>query len=62
MRSLKAGFATVNVKLQEPGYERVVEVSKRLTVVDPFIILPSEPIYILPTSQFSFSLAHLDID
>ena len=62
LRSLKAGFATVSVKLEEPGYESVKDVSKRLTVVDPFIILPAEPVYILPTSEFGFSLAHLDLD
>ena len=35
--------------------------TKRLTVVDPFIILPAEPVYILPTSEFKFSLAHIDM-
>lgn len=40
------------VKLEEPGYEAVTIVHKKLTVVDPFIILPAEPVYILPTSEF----------
>lgn len=62
IRSLKAGFTTVAVKLEEPGYENVKDVSKRLTVVDPFIILPAEPVYILPTSEFGFTLSHLDMD
>lgn len=62
IRSMKAGFATVAVKLEEPGYEGIKLVTKKLTVVDPFIILPSEPVYILPTSEFPFSLAHLDMD
>ena len=63
IRSMKAGFATVEVKLEEPGYETVVKaVQKKLTVVDPFIILPAEPVYILPTSEFQFSLAHLDME
>ena len=31
-------------------------------MVDPFIILPSEPVYILPTSEFPFQLAHLDME
>lgn len=62
IRSLKAGFATVSVKLEEPGYEGVKIVNKKLTVVDPFIILPAEPVYILPTSEFQFSLAHLDME
>ena len=62
IRSMKAGFSTVVVKLDEPGYENVKLVTKKLTVVDPFIILPAEPIYILPTSEFPFNLAHLDMD
>lgn len=62
IRSMKAGFSTVSVKLEEPGHEAVKLVTKRLTVVDPFIILPAEPVYILPTSEFPFSLAHLDME
>ena len=62
IRSLKAGFATVSVKLEEPGHESVKLVTKKLTVVDPFIILPAEPVYILPTSEFPFSIAHLDME
>ena len=62
IRSMKAGFSTVSVKLEEPGHEAVKLVTKKLTVVDPFIILPAEPVYILPTSEFPFSLAHLDME
>ena len=62
IRSMKAGFASVAVKLEEPGYDKVKMVTKRLTVVDPFIILPAEPVYILPTSEFPFQLAHLDME
>lgn len=62
IRSIKAGFASVAVKLEEPGYEGVKQVTKRLTVVDPFIILPAEPVYIVPTSEFSFALAHLNME
>ena len=52
----------MSVKLEEPGYEAVKIVHKNLTVVDPFIILPAEPVYILPTSEFQFSLAYLDME
>ena len=62
IRSMNAGFANVAVKLEEPGYEKIALVTKKMTVVDPFIILPSEPIYILPTSEFPFTLAHIDMD
>ena len=62
IRSMKAGFAKVSVKLEEPGYDQVTMVSKRLIVVDPFIILPAEPVYILPNSEFRFSLAHIDME
>ena len=59
---MKAGIANVGVKLEELGYESVKLVTKKLTVVDPFIILPTEPVYILPTSEFPFTLAHLDME
>ena len=62
IRSTQPGFAEVAVKLEEPGYELIKRVTKRLTVVDPFIVKPSEPVYILPTSEFQFSLVHLDMD
>jgi hypothetical protein len=62
IRSIKSGFTTIAVKLEEPGYEAITMVLKKLTVVDPFIILPAEPVYILPTSEFQFSIAHLDMD
>ena len=62
IRSMKAGFAEVQVRLEEPGYENILDVTKKLTVVNPFIILPPEPVYILPTSEFQFALAHLDYD
>ena len=59
VRGIKEGHARVSVKLLEPGYEDVNVATIDLTVVNPIVLLPEEPVYILPTSEFSFSLAHL---
>ena len=62
IRSMQVGIAQVSVKLEEPGYENVRIANAKITVVNPFIILPPEAVYICPTSEFQFSLAHLDYD
>ena len=38
------------------------EIYVPLTIVDPFIILPARPAYILPVSPFTFELAHLRME
>jgi hypothetical protein len=44
------GSATVAVKLIEPGYEHIKVATIDLRVMNPIVLLPSEPVYILPTS------------
>lgn len=46
----------MNVKILEPGYENVNDVSVTIMVVDPFIISPQKEIFILPTSKFNYDL------
>ena len=48
--------------MEEPGYENIKDVTKTLIVVDLIMILPSEPVYILPTSEFLFKLVVVDMD
>jgi nuclear pore complex protein Nup210 len=62
LKGVQAGMAEVSVRILEPGYEQVGEVAIRLTVVDPFVLLPPRPAYILPTSPYQFSLAHLRME
>ena len=62
LKGVQAGVAEVSVRILEPGYEQVKEVTIRLTVVDPFVLLPARPAYILPASPFQFSLAHLRME
>lgn len=52
LKGVQAGEAEVSVRIREPGYENVLEVAIRLTVVDPFVLLPPRPAYILPTSPY----------
>lgn len=51
VRSIGAGKAKISVKLIEPGYEATVkEAVTKLTIVEPFVVLPAKEIFILPTS------------
>ena len=51
VRSIGAGKAKISVKLIEPGYETIVkEALTKLTIVEPFVVLPAKEIFILPTS------------
>ena len=62
MHGIKEGKATVTVKLLEPGYEDINMASVVVTVVNPIVILPQEPVYILPASHFFFSLSHYQLE
>ena len=62
LRGVQAGFAEISVEILEPGYSSVEKAKVPLTVVDPFVILPSQPAYILPVSPFKFELAHLRLE
>lgn len=63
VRSVSAGKATISVRLIEPGYENVVKKTQtKLTIVEPFVVLPAREIFILPTSSYQFSLAYLNLN
>jgi len=49
----------VRVTILEPGYEKIQPDQIRIMVVEPFVIEPSRPVYILPTSEYKFNLAKL---
>ena len=71
LRALEVGLTELSVRILEPGYEHVKPAAIKLTIVDPFVILPAdssldaifhgssieEPIRILPNSEFKFKLA-----
>jgi hypothetical protein len=59
VKGVSPGAAVLKVAVIEPGYEHIVPVEVTILVVDPFVIEPKGPIYILPTSQFDFSLFRL---
>lgn len=60
LKGLKTGFALISVRINEPGYEEVLPASVRLTVTEPFIIMPSHTVYLLPTSAYKFHLAKIN--
>ena len=51
-------MAEVSVRIVEPGYDKVPAIEVPLMIVDPFVILPQHPVFILPVSPFKFDLAH----
>lgn len=52
LKGLRTGTATISVKINEPGYEHVQLSQVTLTITEPFIIIPSNTVYLLPTSNF----------
>ena len=59
VRGVSLGKAKIRVRLLEPGYEHLQEQFIELTVIDPFIISPEKAIFIMPLSQYQFSLCNL---
>ena len=56
------GNATLQVTILEPGYETQIKADRiNLSVVEPFIVEPERPVFILPTSQFKFDLSKIMI-
>ena len=51
VKGIEAGSAELSVEILEPVYDKTIQsVQVTLLVVDPFIIEPSKPIFISPTS------------
>lgn len=61
-KGISPGRATIQVTLQEPGYESVRPTSVAITVVHQFVIMPQHEIFMLPASEFQYSLAHQRMD
>lgn len=72
LKALKSGITEIQVKILEPGHDQVAPAAIKLTIVEPFVILPDfdrseqaieNPFgvtpYILPTSEFYFKLSYL---
>ena len=71
MKALKEGTSKLTVRLLARGYEHIKSADITLTIVDPFVIVPNDPVYesaieeyqnqisILPTCQFNFKLQYV---
>lgn len=44
----------------EPGYEQLQPVEVVILVIDPFVIEPQVPQFLLPTTRFDFKLVKLN--
>ena len=51
----------MSVKLSEPGYEEVPLSKVVLTITEPFVVIPQQTVYLLPTSKFQFQLAKVTL-
>jgi hypothetical protein len=54
------GEAKVRVHCLEPGYEQIQPVDVVILVIDPFVIEPQLPQFLLPTTRFDFKLVKLN--
>jgi len=52
IKGVETGTANVKAKLMEEGYETVSPSNILISVIQPFILIPSYPIYVLPHSKF----------
>jgi hypothetical protein len=62
LKGLRTGISTVSVQLIEDGYTEVDKAFINLSVIEPFTLDPNYPVYILPNSEFSFSILKIKID
>jgi hypothetical protein len=54
LKGLKTGSATIQVHINEPGYENIPINIVKLTITEPFAVIPSNTVYLLPTTRFKF--------
>ena len=47
LKGLKTGKSVISVQLMEDGYEQVERANITLSVIEPFTLDPSYPVYIL---------------
>lgn len=45
----------------EEGYEHITKATVYLTITEPFVIIPSHTVYLLPTSRYQFQLAKVSL-
>jgi hypothetical protein len=56
VKGVRTGKANVSAKLLERGYEEVAPATVAIQVIEPFILKPQHPVYVLPNSKFPFSV------
>jgi len=61
LKGLKTGTATISVRISEPGYEHLPTSSVTVTVTEPFVVIPSDTVYLLPTTRYQFKLAKVQL-
>ena len=61
LKGLKSGSATLSVRIMEPGLEDIESAAVSITVTEPFVVIPSNTVYMLPTSKFHFDLAKVSL-
>jgi hypothetical protein len=59
LKGIKTGLAEVKVTILEDGYSSVLPAMMNISVIEPFSILPSYPIYILPHSTYPYTLVRI---
>lgn len=59
LKGIKTGTAEVKVSILEDGYSSVAPSKINISVIEPFALLPSYPIYILPHSSFPYQLVRV---
>jgi hypothetical protein len=42
LKAVKAGFTSIQVKILEKGYDHIAPALIKLTIVEPFVILPKD--------------------
>ena len=52
LKGIKTGNAAISVRITEPGTEEIEPAMVTITITEPFVIIPSNTVYLLPTSKF----------
>lgn len=62
LKGLKTGISVVSVQLIEEDHEEVQKANITLSVIEPFTLDPSYPVYISPNSEFQFGILKIKTD
>ena len=52
LKGVNQGTSVVTAKIMEPGYENIEQTIVTLTVTEPFVVVPQNTVYLLPTSKY----------